>query len=141
MQIEDSIRRFQDVTGTYPRFFRPPYGDVNSELTQYIHDKGMISYMWDFDSVDWQVHSDLASRIGGRIHSHGIILMHEYKWTTNELQQIVDTIRDHGFEIVHPLELLSTEDIESLKRVACPSTTHNIQAWCRYTSSREKHEL
>ena len=94
--------------------------------------------MWDFDSVDWKVHSDLATRIGGRIHSHGIILMHEYAWTTNELQQIVDAIREHGFEIVHPLELLSTEDIESLKSAACPS---DVQTWCNYMSSHEKHEL
>lgn len=138
LQIDDSIQRFQNVTGSYPRFFRPPYGEVNAEITQYIHDKGMVSYMWDFDSNDWQVHSDLAARIGGRLHSHGIVLMHEYTWTTDEVQQIIDAIRDHGFEIVHPLELLSAEDTESLKAVACPSS---LQAWCRYTTSNEEREL
>ena len=139
VEIDESVRIFQRVAHTYPRFFRAPYGEINSELTRYVHDRGMISVLWDVDSSDWRVHHDLASRIGARVHAHGIILLHEYTWTTNELQQIVDTIRADGLEIVHPLELLSPADLESLRSVECSSST--VQAWCRYTASHEKREL
>jgi len=138
-EIDESIQAFQNVTqGEYPRFFRPPYGETNRKITQFVQRREMISFLWDLDSSDWRVHSHLAAQIGGHIHSHGIILMHEYPWTTEELQKIVDTIREHGFEIVHPLELLAIEDLEQLKAHACPSDT---QRWCEYTTAREKHEL
>ena len=98
----------------------------------------MISFMWDFDSTDWKVHTELAESIGVRIQNHGIILLHEYKWTTAELQHIIDTVRAHNFEIVHPLELLTTEDIYRLRSAACPS---DVQTWCSYRAAHEKHEL
>lgn len=137
-QIDESIAVFQNITHSYPRFFRPPYGEVSTKLAEYIHERGMISFMWDFDSADWRVHSDLASRIGAQIHRHGIVLLHEYEWTTTQSQQIIDSIRAHGFEIVHPLELLSAKDINALKSEACPS---DVQSWCSYQSTQEKYEL
>ena len=90
----------------------------------------MASFMWDFDSSDWKVHHALAKRIGAQLHRHGILLMHEYQWTTDELEQIVQTIAAHGFEIV--------QQLLELRREACPS---NVQAWCDYRPMREKLEL
>ena len=137
-EIDDCVDAFRNVTGERPFFFRPPYGETSSALTRIVAERGMASFMWDFDSSDWMVHHALAKRIGAQLHRHGILLMHEYQWTTDELEQIVQTIAAHGFEIVHPIELFDRAQLLELRREACPS---NVQAWCDYRPMREKLEL
>ena len=137
-EIDDAVQVFHNVTGEHPYFFRPPYGEISGQLIEYTNLSGMASFKWDYDSSDWKIHHDLASQIGGKLHTHGILLLHEYPWTTEQAESIIQTIMSHGFDIVHPLELFDHAQLNDLHRHACPS---DVQKWCDYIPHREKLEL
>ncbi|ORZ37280.1 hypothetical protein BCR44DRAFT_1401525 [Catenaria anguillulae PL171] len=48
---ENEIR---DVVGLRPRFFRPPYGNLNQAVYNRLVDAGYRVIIWNFDTNDWQ---------------------------------------------------------------------------------------
>ena len=50
----------------------------------------------------------------------------------------MQSVRSHGYQIVHPVELLSHDQVSRLRAEACPS---DVQEWCKYAPRREKVEL
>lgn len=56
---------------------------------------------------------EMCERIQRKIRNGSIILMHnDTKYTAKGLQQIIDTIREEGYEIVALEELIYTEKYE-----------------------------
>ena len=140
-EIDESVQTFRNVTGERPYFFRPPYGESSDAISRFVEERGMVSFLWDIDSSDWRVHDNLSTSIGSRLHrkgTHGILLLHEYAWTTEQAEGIVQSVRSHGYQIVHPVELLSHDQVSRLRAEACPS---DVQEWCKYAPRREKVEL
>lgn len=54
-QIEWSIWAMNATGGHIPKWFRPPYGGVDNRVRSIIHQFGMQSVLWDFDTFDWKL--------------------------------------------------------------------------------------
>ncbi|KAJ3410203.1 chitin deacetylase [Chytriomyces hyalinus] len=43
----------QEITGVFPQYFRPPYGDIDPRVRAIIHSVGLKTIVWNEDSKDW----------------------------------------------------------------------------------------
>lgn len=102
----------------YPlKLVRPPYGATNSSVLKTIHDKyGGKSVVWQVDSEDWRVQSDirqgkpttsLTNRVVSGVKAMdkqgrgGVILMHDiHSNTGKDLDKVLDTLESKGYEII-----------------------------------------
>ncbi|KAJ3242064.1 chitin deacetylase [Chytriomyces hyalinus] len=50
----------QEITGAFPQYFRPPYGDIDARVRAIIHSVGLKIIVWNEDSKDW-LQADPAS--------------------------------------------------------------------------------
>ncbi|KAI8096183.1 uncharacterized protein BX664DRAFT_323313 [Halteromyces radiatus] len=48
----------KEVTGVTPRFYRPPYGDIDDRVRSIGHALGFIPVIWNHDTDDWKVAED-----------------------------------------------------------------------------------
>ncbi len=83
-EIDDSTKLDTSVYGFKPKFFRCPYGACGpqtSAIRQKIADQGMISVIWNVDSLDWQDHNpaSIYARVKKQmaVQKKGIILFHD----------------------------------------------------------------
>jgi peptidoglycan/xylan/chitin deacetylase (PgdA/CDA1 family) len=54
-QISRTNEAIKDALGIIPKVMRPPYGNTNVRLNEFIQNKGNLSVvMWSFDTLDWQ---------------------------------------------------------------------------------------
>ena len=105
-QIQTTCELIRQITGEYPSYIRPPYGEWDDELDCGIP---MIPVFWNIDSMDWElkkykcrVKTCFALRQRG-----DIILMHDsYDTTVKAALQIVDELTKLGYEFVTIDEML-----------------------------------
>lgn len=83
-EIVDSTAVDVSIYGFKPKFFRCPYGACGSQTSavrQKIADQGMISVIWNVDSLDWQDHNPatIYARVKKQmaVQKKGIILFHD----------------------------------------------------------------
>jgi peptidoglycan/xylan/chitin deacetylase (PgdA/CDA1 family) len=83
-EIDDATAVDVAAYGFKPKFFRCPYGACGSQdsnVRQKIADQGMISIIWNVDSLDWQdknpasVYDRVKKQMA--VQKHGIILFHD----------------------------------------------------------------
>lgn len=53
MEIAWSIRIITDTIGVVPRYFRPPFGEMNANGLKVLGAYGLTSVTWNQDSQDW----------------------------------------------------------------------------------------
>ncbi|TEB11617.1 chitin deacetylase [Coprinellus micaceus] len=53
--VEEAIWK---ITGAYPSFVRPPYGEYNPTVVEAARARGQTIALWDFDSLDWSLDAD-----------------------------------------------------------------------------------
>ncbi len=100
------------ITGGKVRFYRGAYGEYSNEVIQAASSLDMQVIQWDIDTLDYtgKTVDEMCKRIQTKIRNGSIILMHnDTKYTAEGLQQIIDTIKELGYEIV-PLSELVYED-------------------------------
>ncbi len=96
--------------GFTPRLFRPPYGVTNPNLANAVKAGNYHSIGWSVRSMDTVVKTEqkLISNVTGNLKSGDIILLHDSTdITVQNLQKIIDGIRNRGFEIVRLDKLLN----------------------------------
>ena len=105
------------ATGIKPRFFRPPFGaNTRWIITQALR-RGYIIIKWSVNAGDWRNASAerIVRKTVGRIRNGAIILMHDGTnflrnnhrcGTVSALPQILDSLRESGYEVVGASELL-----------------------------------
>jgi peptidoglycan/xylan/chitin deacetylase (PgdA/CDA1 family) len=83
-EIDDSTKVDASAYGFKPKFFRCPYGACGSQTSvvrQKIAEQGMISVIWNVDSLDWQDHNpaSIYARVKKQmaVQKKGIILFHD----------------------------------------------------------------
>ncbi|OAV85714.1 hypothetical protein, variant [Puccinia triticina 1-1 BBBD Race 1] len=118
-----------DLTGKVPRFFRPPYGNIDNRVRAIAkHVFGLETVIWNWDSVDWglnqtyatgdqvdrpegaalgrtvaQVAEDIA-RFAGQPAAAGLILEHELSLEAVEAFRLsFGAVRARHFGAVGPL--------------------------------------
>ncbi|MBB5867093.1 peptidoglycan/xylan/chitin deacetylase (PgdA/CDA1 family) [Allocatelliglobosispora scoriae] len=86
-QIGNTQQTIQQITGTAPKLFRPPYGETNATLKSVEAQYGLTEIIWDVDSQDWN-NASVASIVAAnaRLTNGQIILMHD--WPANTVAAI-----------------------------------------------------
>lgn len=112
-EIQDCNKMVQDITGKAPTLFRPPYGDYNNPVVSAVNSLDMYCVQWNIDSLDWKdlTPDQMCARIKKGLCPGSIILLHNgAKYTPEALPQIIECIRDEGYEIVPISEILLKGD-------------------------------
>ncbi len=105
-QVERTNELIHGITGEYPLYLRPPYGDWKDGLDC---ETIMIEVLWDVDPRDWAT-SDTAAvvkRVTGKVQDGDIILMHDASESSVKAAlEVVDRLKAEGYQFVTVEELL-----------------------------------
>lgn len=105
-QVERTNELIHGITGQYPLYLRPPYGDWKDGLDC---ETIMIEVLWDVDPRDWAT-SDAAAvvrRVTGKVQDGDIILMHDASESSVKAAlEVVDRLKAEGYQFVTVEELL-----------------------------------
>ena len=114
MQPHEAVKK---LTGYDMKVFRPPYGDYNDNLIRTAKACGYSPIQWDVDSLDWKDYGvdSIISTVVNHTHlgNGSIMLCHNRaKYTAKALPELIDGLKEKGFEFVKMSELIYTEDYE-----------------------------
>lgn len=105
----------KQVTGETCWLYRPPYGEYNNTVLEAAKACGCETIQWDVDSLDWKGY-DAATLVHKVLdHKHlgdgTIILLHNgAKHTAEALPQIIEGLKEKGFQIVPISKLIYKSD-------------------------------
>ena len=105
-QVERTNKLIYDITGEYPLYLRPPYGDWKDGLDC---ETVMIKVLWDVDPRDWAANDAgaVAARVVKKVQEGDIILMHDASDSSvRAALMVVDRLKEEGYEFVTVEELL-----------------------------------
>jgi peptidoglycan/xylan/chitin deacetylase (PgdA/CDA1 family) len=103
----------EKVSGQVPKVFRPPYGEYSNKVIEVSRELGYETVIWSIDSLDWRGTSqdDMEKRILRKLHNGAIIRFHVTgRNTPAALSQIIQNIKENGYEIVPLSQLLLEGD-------------------------------
>lgn len=96
----------EEITGEEVIYVRPPYGSWDKQLEKELN---MIPVLWNVDPLDW-CSSDavcVANKVITKAKDNDIILLHDYyESSVTAALEIVDELRENGFEFVTVEELV-----------------------------------
>ncbi|UUA71663.1 glycoside hydrolase family 11 protein [Cellvibrio sp. QJXJ] len=102
-QIYDELNRtnqaIQNAGAPKPTLFRPPYGEVNTNVNQAAQALGLRVITWNVDSQDWNGASATAiANAANQLQNGQVILMHDanYNNTNAAIAQIASNLRAKG---------------------------------------------
>ena len=99
-EIEKTSNKIYEITGEYPVFIRPPFGEWRQDLELSID---MLPVFWDIDTLDWKSKSvpDILKIVESQIHEDAIILMHDgYETSVEAAFKIIDLLKENRYEFV-----------------------------------------
>ncbi|KAG9105070.1 Carbohydrate esterase 4 protein [Ceratobasidium sp. 370] len=106
----------QKITGAFPAFVRPPYGEYNQAVLTAANKFGQTVVTWDFDSGDSAGKSADASaaayqELVGRHPDNILTLNHEtYSSTVNDLlPRVIEILQQGGYKLVTVAECLGMD--------------------------------
>lgn len=104
----------EEVIGERPRFFRAPFG-ANTEFSRALaKEDGMLvmnwSYGYDFEK-EYMTREKIADiMVNTELLRNGSnLLMHDREWTADALEEIVQGLREKGYQMVDPLTIQGIE--------------------------------
>jgi peptidoglycan/xylan/chitin deacetylase (PgdA/CDA1 family) len=120
-KFEKQIMRTQSIirslTGQAPKYYRPPYGEINEEQLRWAERHGFTVVNWDVDSLDWKglSASEVAGNIIPAVKPGSIVLQHggggkgqDLSGTIEALPKIIEQLRSQGYSFVTIPELLNS---------------------------------
>ncbi|NCB93152.1 MAG: peptidoglycan N-acetylglucosamine deacetylase [Clostridia bacterium] len=99
-EILKTNNRIFEITGNYPMYVRPPFGEWSDQLDCGVE---MIPIFWTIDSLDWKIQNTekIVKKILDEVEEGDIILMHDgYKTSVEAAFRIVDELQKDGYEFV-----------------------------------------
>lgn len=105
-QVNRTNKLIFDITGVYPSYIRPPFGDWHEKLDCEVN---MVEVLWDVDTLDWssQNHAQIVNKVLKNVQENDIILMHDgYETSVTAAGEIIDTLKKQGYEFVTVDEIL-----------------------------------
>lgn len=99
-EIEKTSNKIYEITGEYPVFIRPPFGEWKKELELSVP---MFPVFWDVDTLDWKSKnvSQVLRIVDRQVHEDSIILMHDgYETSVEAAFEIIDRLGAEGYEFV-----------------------------------------
>lgn len=112
-EIEFTDSKIKEITGTAPRFFRPPYIAVNDVMLDNI-DKIFIAGIGAEDWLDEVTAEMRAEKILAQVKNGSIILLHDMRGnskTVAALDLIIPALLNDGYEFLTVSELFTAEGI------------------------------
>ena len=100
----------EEITGEKPEFFRAPFGENTDYSRQLAEEEGMAVMNWTY-GYDWesqyQDSGALADiMVNTELLGNGAnLLMHDREWTADAVPDIVNGLRDKGYQLVDPSEI------------------------------------
>jgi peptidoglycan/xylan/chitin deacetylase (PgdA/CDA1 family) len=112
--LEETNDVIEQASGVRPCSFRPPYGRVDTPLSERAAGGGMNTVLWDVDTEDWTDWASVDSVVEGtraNVQPGSIILMHDggdsrREKTIEALPRIIDELKADGYSFVTVSELL-----------------------------------
>lgn len=105
-QVNRTNELIHAITGKYPEYLRPPFGDWKERLDC---DVNMIEVLWDVDTLDWssQNKAKIVKKVVTNVEEGDIILMHDsFESTVSATEEIIDILQKDGYEFVTVDELI-----------------------------------
>lgn len=113
-QVKDAERVIEEMIGYKPRFYRPPYGEINEEQLKWAGDHGYLVVNWDVDSNDWrglnakEVYNNVISAVtpGSIVLQHAGGSKQYLQGTVKALPSIIKQLKQQRYRFVTVPELL-----------------------------------
>ena len=105
-EIETTNQKIFEITGVYPAWLRPPYGEWRKNLDFYVE---MFPVLWDVDTLDWKSKNvdSIMKIVRSEVSDGAVILMHDaYQSSVDAALQIVDLLMAEEYEFVTVEELI-----------------------------------
>ena len=105
-EIETTNQKIFEITGVYPAWLRPPYGEWRKNLDFYVE---MFPVLWDVDTLDWKSKNvdSIMKIVRSEVSDGAVILMHDaYQSSVDAALQIVDFLMAEEYEFVTVEELI-----------------------------------
>ncbi|WP_240688044.1 polysaccharide deacetylase family protein [Pseudalkalibacillus hwajinpoensis] len=100
-ELSNSKHKIEDITDFPITYFRPPFGQYNSETIKAAQDLDLTTVMWRISSMDWELAKNpnkIVENVVSNLEDGAIILLHELKQTVQVLPTIIKDIRAQGYE-------------------------------------------
>ncbi|MCD1261990.1 polysaccharide deacetylase family sporulation protein PdaB [Paenibacillus athensensis] len=117
-QISTAHQILTEIAGTPPKLLRLPNGDFDKRVLRIAGELGYTVIQWDTDSLDWMNKGvdHIVERVVSKAHPGDIVLLHasdSSKQTHEALPQIIDQLRDKGYEFVSVSDLMKQAQIDN----------------------------
>lgn len=106
LDIKDSVAHIEGIIGTPVNYFRPPYGNFDSNTLKAATALGLTTILWRIASMDWELKDDpdqIIRYVADNLEDGAIILLHELEQTVAILPQLIQAIKEQGysFSLLH----------------------------------------
>jgi peptidoglycan-N-acetylmuramic acid deacetylase len=98
--IKSSSAKIKEITGTEAVYFRPPFGQFNSDTLKAARELNLKTVMWRVASMDWELQKNpenLVPTVVDHLEDGAIILLHELQHTAWVLPDLIRAIREQGY--------------------------------------------
>lgn len=112
MLVSDKV---EEIIGERPKFFRAPFGQNTDFSKELVKDDGMLLMNWSY-GYDWEkqyMDKDAIAdiMINTELLRDGVnLLMHDREWTADALKEIVEGLREKGYEMLDPVLIKGVEE-------------------------------
>jgi peptidoglycan-N-acetylglucosamine deacetylase len=112
-QIRDAALRIEDLGGSFPRLFRPPYGVYDARTLGNLRRLHMLMVMWSVDPRDWVRPGArvIVRRVLAAARPGAIVELHDgggdRSQTVSVVPAIIRALRRRGYQLVTVPELLA----------------------------------
>lgn len=107
VRVNDQVEK---ITGERPKFFRAPFGKNTDTSTEIVKEEHMVQMNWTY-GYDWEKNYMTKDAIADimvnteSLRDGANLLMHDRQWTSEGLEQIVQGLRDKGYETLDPKKI------------------------------------
>jgi peptidoglycan/xylan/chitin deacetylase (PgdA/CDA1 family) len=125
-ELLKTIAAVQSATGRRMHYFRPPGGNLNSEVTKVAAEWGLTPCMWTVtaDSLEYGNGDQLVDYVLKYARPGGIIILHNGRMTTVEaLPRIIAGLRQRGYTFA-TVDQLAQRKLAVDRMAAAPQPSH-----------------
>ena len=113
-QLLSTNALIEEITGSAPVFYRPPYGAVNDKVREVSENLGFSLLMWSIDPKDWKEKDAEVTyeHILERVTDGSVILCHDiYESTLEMVEMLLDELTERGYRFVTVSELFAGTEV------------------------------
>jgi peptidoglycan/xylan/chitin deacetylase (PgdA/CDA1 family) len=116
-KVRDQISRtntaIKDAIGKLPTTMRPPYGNTNKKLNEYLTNTEKLDViMWSLDTNDWKRPSskEIVKRVMDKVKPGTVILCHDiHPGTIEAMPALIEALTQQGYSLRTVTELVEMQ--------------------------------